>query len=416
MMKNHVAIVAALMLLAPLGSPATPALESPRTLKSPTAAEAAEPYLVAAPDGHIYLSWVQREATGHSLRYARCENDGWSDGVVIAQGDNWFVNWADFPSIVFFANGAMAAHWLQKSGEGTYAYDVRVSRSQDGRGWRPGVVPHTDGTQTEHGFVSMLPWKDGNVLMVWLDGRATAAGGHGDADADAHGGDGGGHGARGPMTLRGGMVGPDGNPLGDVEIDGRVCDCCQTAGVLTTDGALFAYRDRSPQEIRDISYVRYRGGRWSKPATLHDDGWEIAGCPVNGPALASENGMVVAAWFTMSGDAGRVNAAFSADDGERFGDPIRVDDGDPLGRVDVITVSPGIAMVSWLEAAGQSAEIRFRFVDTDGTRSPSQVLTQTDGGRASGFPVMARMGKEIVFAWTEAGERSTIHTARMILP
>lgn len=33
------------------------------------------------------------------------------------------------------------------------------------------MTPHRDGTPTEHGFVSMLPWPDARRDAVWLDGR-----------------------------------------------------------------------------------------------------------------------------------------------------------------------------------------------------------------------------------------------------
>ena len=35
-----------------------------------------------------------------------------------------------------------------------------------------------------------------------------------------------------------------------------------------------------------------------QPAAVREDGWKIAGCPVNGPQLASSGGRVAAAWFT----------------------------------------------------------------------------------------------------------------------
>jgi hypothetical protein len=34
--------------------------------------------------------------------------------------------------MVALPDGSLAAHWLVKSGSGTYAYDVNISRSFDG--------------------------------------------------------------------------------------------------------------------------------------------------------------------------------------------------------------------------------------------------------------------------------------------
>lgn len=99
------------------------------------------------------------------------DQNGWGESRTVSQGENWFVNWADFPSVASLRNGTLAAHWLVKSGSSTYAYDVNVSQSKDGKSWSKSIVPHRDNTQTEHGFVSLIPLSDGRLGAVWLDGR-----------------------------------------------------------------------------------------------------------------------------------------------------------------------------------------------------------------------------------------------------
>ena len=39
------------------------------------------------------------------------------------------------------------------------------------------------------------------------------------------------------------------------ELDPKVCDCCQTAAAVTDDGPVVVYRNRSDQELRDISAI-----------------------------------------------------------------------------------------------------------------------------------------------------------------
>lgn len=61
-----------------------------------------------------------------------------------------------------------------KNGPGPYAYDVHISRSNDGdASWSRPLVPHRDGTATEHGFVSLFTTQDASLAAVWLDGRET---------------------------------------------------------------------------------------------------------------------------------------------------------------------------------------------------------------------------------------------------
>jgi len=156
-----------------------------RELPSPAGQGSGQPNLAVAPDGRIYLSWIERLGEGRfSLRFATKEGDRWSAPRVIAEGSNWFVNWADFPSMIALPGGSLAAHWLVKSGPGTFDYDVTIARSFDGgKTWGKPFVPHRDGVRAEHGFVSMFAAKDGNLAAVWLDGREMKPG----AGAHAHG-------------------------------------------------------------------------------------------------------------------------------------------------------------------------------------------------------------------------------------
>ena len=129
------------------------ALTEAREIPSPAPPGSAQPNLVTAPDGHLYLSWLEPRAdSGVRLRFAVREGTGWSAPRTIAEGRNWFVNWADFPSMAALPDGSLAAHWLVRSGDGTYAYDVHLSRSFDGGAtWSTPRTPHRDGTPTGRG-------------------------------------------------------------------------------------------------------------------------------------------------------------------------------------------------------------------------------------------------------------------------
>jgi hypothetical protein len=153
-----------------------PAL-SVRELTSPAGAGSGEPNLAVGADGRILLSWIEAASEGrHRLRFAaRVDRGAWSEPRTIAEGAGWFVNWADFPAVAELADGSLFAHWLAQSGAGKYAYDVRVGTSRDGGAtWSGPVVPHRDGTETEHGFVSFARWDERSMGLVWLDGRRTA--------------------------------------------------------------------------------------------------------------------------------------------------------------------------------------------------------------------------------------------------
>jgi len=375
-----------------------------RELPSLTGQGSGQPNLAVSPDGSVYLSWLERLGEGRfSLRFAVKEKDQWSAPRVIAEGSNWFVNWADFPSMVALPDGSLAAHWLAKSGTGTFEYDVTISRSFDGgKTWGKPFVPHRDGVKAEHGFVSLFAAKDGSLAAVWLDGREMKPG---------EGGHDHGH---GNMTLRYVKIKRDGALADDVALDTRVCECCQTSAAMTADGPVVVYRDRSEaeKEIRDISIVRLKGDQWSAPRPVFQDGWQLNGCPVNGPAVAAAGQRVAVAWFTGADKTSRVKLAFSNDAGETFGQPIVVDDGNPAGRVDVLLLDDGGALVCWLEKLPDGGAVRARQVKPGGQRGEAITVAPSGTARSNGFPQMARAGDTLVFAWTG----SRVVTAAMPLP
>ncbi len=373
-----------------------------------------QPRLSATADGGLVISWVEPDASADTdafrLRVATLPSsaDAWSGPRTVASGRGWFVNWADVPGVVPVSSSTWAAHWLERSAPSSpYAYDVRVSVSQDaGRTWAPPITPHTDGTRTEHGFVSVFPWpsagrtgahglpSDADVGLVWLDGRemAAAAGGHGE-----------GH---GNMTLRAARLGADGTLHDEAVLDARVCECCPTAAIATAEGVVAAYRNRADDETRDIHVVRLEGGVWQRDEVAIADGWTIAACPVNGPALAAEGRAVALAWFTAEGDRPRVQVAVSNDAGRTWRRVAVVDDGQALGRVAVARHPAGGVAVSWVEAEDTGATVRLRHVSDNGTTGPSAVVARVAQSRSSGYPRLAPVGNGWVVAWIE-GDRAT---------
>jgi hypothetical protein len=181
---------------------------------------------------------------------------------------------------------------------------------------------------------------------------------------------------------------------------------------VTSDGPIAAFRNRSDEEVRDIQVSRLEKGKWTEPKSVHDDGWKINACPVNGPMLSAIGRNVALAWFHAKGDQGRAFVAFSGDAGRSFGAPIRLDDVSAIGRVDVELIADGVAVASWIEFANQRTEFKVRRVDRSGAKSPALTVSSLAGGRASGYPRIAASGNEIVFAWTEsAGGGSRVQTA-----
>lgn len=359
------------------------------SLVVPSQTVSGEPYLFTANDGTVYLSWVEVKDGKNTFKYATLVSNSWSEPVTIAAGENWFVNWADYPMLA--ANGQeLIAHYLGKSGEGKFAYDVMTTYSHDaGKSWTAPKSIHDDGLEAEHGFVSLLPY-DNNYLVTWLDGRNTVMEG-----MEHH------EGHHGQMSLRGAVVDVNGNKLQEWELDDRTCDCCQTTAAITSSGPVVIYRDRSSEEIRDMSITRFVNGAWTSPKPIYEDNWKITGCPVNGPRADAIGDNLAIAWFSMPKEKSEVKVIFSTDGGETFGSPIQIDNGKSIGRVDLLMLDEKTAMVSWMEGA----DIKAIKVKSDGTKGEVITIASTSESRSSGFPQMTKSGNQLIFAWTDDKEK-----------
>jgi hypothetical protein len=363
---------------------------APQPIATPAAVNSAQPQLSVSKRGAL-VSWIERAGDLATLKFAERTATGWSPARTVASGRNWFVNWADVPSVLRLPSGALIAHWLQKSAASTYAYDVRLSYStDDGKTWSPSFTPHHDGTPTEHGFASLFPLGEG-LGLVWLDGRAMKGDGHSE-----HGG--------GAMSVRFARFDQNFKQLEESVVDAKVCECCPTTAAVTSEGIITAFRNRSDEEIRDNYVARFVNGKWSTPQPVFNDNWKIAACPVNGPSLAASGNLVAMSWFTVKNEQGQAYAAFSQDAGKTFAAPIRVDDGGSLGRVDLEMLPDGSALATWIEFADQRAQFRARRIERNGTRSAPVTIAGIAGSRASGYPRAAIANGEVIFAWTEPAD------------
>jgi hypothetical protein len=355
---------------------------------SPAGPNSSEPQIVDSGRGRI-LSWVERAGTMSHLKFSERTVSGWSPVVTAASGNDWFLSYADVPSVMRLSDGTLVAQWLQQLDPIMEAYDLRLSYSKDnGKTWAASFMPHNDGTKTQHGFASLVEMPANMLGVVWLDGRNSPF----DFDKPD----------TGTMTLRYAAYDSSFKQTADTEIDHKVCECCPTTAVATSDGLLTAFRDRSDDEVRDIAVSRLENGKWTTVSPVAVDNWKLDFCPVNGPMLAARGRDVVATWFTVKNDLGQAYAAFSNDAGRTWGMPIRLDDGGSLGRTDVEILDDGSAVASWVEYAEGRSDFKIRRIESSGAKSAPVAVAPVTGGQASGYPRIGRVGNELIFAWTDS--------------
>lgn len=371
--------------------------------------------LATAPDGTLLLTWYGPgdRPDERALRLATLAPGAvaWSESRTIVSTPLLMENWADFASLAVGTDGALTAQWFQRAAPDARGYDGWYSRSDDGgRTWR-------EPARLGHEFVALAPLSSGRTLAVWLESARIRTTQPVKRDPSAP------RPARDPnapyapsMKLLARLLAPDGASLGEWTVDPDVCTCCQnTAAVLPGDRVFIGYRGHTPEEIRDNKYALFdlATAKWSAPATLRDDGWKIAACPVNGPAADARGDSLAVAWFTAAGGVARVQARTSADAGRTFGAPVALDLGKPLGRIETVSLADGSAVVLWLEigTAENAAGIYARRLWPDGTLSAAALVADSSQARASGFPRAAlKKDGRVLMSWTHIGEKPQVRT------
>ena len=346
----------------------------------------AQPNLVSK-DGNLTLSWISSVENQEAvLLYTQYKDNSWSEPVRITSGSDWFVNWADFPANAINGN-LLLTSYLKKSASETYTYDILLNlETLSGNKIKDNFLLNTDGIKAEHGFVSMIPNNSSGFYVTWLDGRNTVIN-----TKETH------HKA---MTIRFAEITNTGEIINETQLDATTCDCCQTSIALSSEGPIVVYRNRSEDEIRDIYITKYRNGIWEQPVPVFNDGWEINGCPVNGPKVVVNRTTTAVAWFTAADDNPKVNLSFSLSDKDEFNLPIQLNDLDAIGRVDVAFLNSKEVIVSYIEFDDNATYLKVKKVSVEGEVSKAFTISVIDSGRDTGVPQLEVMDNVVYLVWT----------------
>ena len=371
-----------------------PQFGDPVPVTVPSGKPAYGPRLTQGSDESTILSWMERNEDGSSLRFSEYFEESWLTQKIAVVDENMFVNWADLPAVTATGPNSRLAYWLSYTADAPYAYQVLTAVSaDDGASWSAPDSPHTDGTPTEHGFVSTYAAETGTGL-IWLDGRNTPDAG---------------------MTLRGAILQSDGLLRDEIELDDRVCDCCQTDIAQTDAGLVAIYRNRTADEVRDIYVSRQRDGKWQPGTPVADDGWVISGCPVNGPSIAATGKKVVVAWFTAANGKPTVKVALSTNAAKSFSKPFIISSKNTLGHVGAAMIDRHSFVVSWTESDKDgSYAIKLRSMTFDGQMGRAVTVGRTSLART--VPQLVRVADNLVLAWTdEMNDESKVASVKVPL-
>lgn len=279
---------------------------------------------------------------------------------------------------------------------------IRYASSTDlGRTFSNAVTVAGDKLSGARGWESVTLGWDGAVHLAWLDGRNAAP-------RNAHAAHG--HAHAGAKT--------DSAPRQDVyhatwkgsaapaerQVAANVCFCCKTAIATAGEKVYVAYRHIFPDSIRDIAVARSidNGVTFEAPSRLSDDGWKIAGCPDDGPAMAADShGGLHVAWPTFVEGATPRKGIFYASmaEGQAFTPRLRLDAGDSAAAHPQIAADDhGAAAVVWDEHVDGARRIVLRRI-ANGAAAPVETFAAAGGV----YPAVAAAEGHWIVVWSQQG-------------
>jgi hypothetical protein len=294
--------------------------------------------------------------------------------------------------VIGLSSANLIAYWSQRVSsdqQSTNEIALYMAVSSDGGAhWAAPMLVNRAAAQPgeDNAYAATVGLDDQRAQFVWLDGR--------DWEKSKR------------VQLMSRVVGVEG-PIAETRLlDPDTCTCCSTAIAKTPSGLLAAYRGHNSKNIRDISLVRTVDTGWSEPHIPHPDDWHIEACPVNGPHLDAYENQTALIWFTAPQDQGAVKIAFSHAGGAEFAAAMRLDNGNAVGRAQVVLLRDGSAVGFWLESGGGAARLVARRVRDDGSMGAPLELVR---GANFGYPHATSTAGGIMVAWSERNPVSQVH-------
>jgi hypothetical protein len=210
-------------------------------------------------------------------------------------------------------------------------------------------------------------------------------------------------------------------PRPEQEIAKGVCYCCKTSVAVTPRHDVYTvWRHVYPGNLRDMAFTAAHPGSPFNPIVrVSEDGWQITGCPDDGPAMVVDpQGAGHVVWPTVyPGDKPR-GAIFYAvtRDSHTFEPRIEVP---TLGSVkpahpQIVLGGAGTMVVAWDEQADRVRVAAARTIgrNADGAPRFGPIIRLAEG--ATYYPVLAATRDGFVAAWTDAAEPSSIGVRRLV--
>lgn len=335
---------------APPSAEKTPsAIKSSAVQISRAETDSAEPGIAFAPDGGVFVAWVEHGAGKQADVYFQKFNASRtpdSTPVRVNPNPGEATAWrGDPPNVRASADGVIYVAWTASvEANGKKGTNLMLSVSRDGgRSFLAPVKVNDDSAPASHGMHSLAIDGKNRVFMAWLDERNVKPEEKAAIEepmpeyeiVKIH--EGANHQKQTPKpeAQKTEETEPNSEIFYAISTDGGatfsankkiysdVCACCKTSAIIAPGGEIHvSWRQVFAGDFRHIVVASSRdgGATFSAPVVVSDDQWQINACPVSGASLAAIDGKKLEiAWFT-AGKAGQpgLYRSESSDGGATF--------------------------------------------------------------------------------------------------
>ena len=206
------------------------------------------------------------------------------------------------------AHGENGPILRQGKGRGLFAAwvgnrDIKFARSLNfGKSFTPGIK--VNDANGKGSFMAMEVGPNGEVFVVWLDGRDKKKNSIGTTS----------------IYLARSM--DKGRSFSkNIKISGEICPCCRPSIAFGSNGKVFVswrhvYKDN--ERVIVVASSNDGGETWGEPVRVTSKGWKINGCAHSGPTMKYINGKLFLAWYTAAEGQVNLKMTVSRDNGRTF--------------------------------------------------------------------------------------------------
>ena len=349
-----------------------------------------------APNGDLWRLWVFNQTMWYQISDDHGASYTQPKAIPIAV-ENISARNENRPKIAFDNNRGVYLSWAMRR-EKKYTADIRFSYSNDyGKTFTEAVTINNDNLLAGHSFNELHVTDQGDVSIVWLDGRLS-------------------HQRRkqGKKTKGSVLYLGQANPrkgiqdFTNIALANNTCVCCRIAIDENKEGKLAVFwRHIYGDNIREfalltLNEIQQSSNNLPLMQQISDDHWQIDGCPHQGGGISiDEQNQYHLVWFNQGTKGKGIFYAHSKDQGNTLSNPLAIGAQTTQAIHPNIVVSNNKVTLVWMAFNGETHELWMQQSQDRGkTFNKASILAEAKQGGDRPFLIkQGKQGQQHLVSW-----------------